>query len=283
MSFEWTYGLTKIHTQIGTANFRFPALDPATEAFLWRRKADLEAAIEAMPATAAAAEAAAPQSAPGRAAADLQDSGTGVAGDPGASATETPKARPNEKRRGSTAEPVPRRDPRGSLRPRQPSGRAESEGRTDGRRGSRGRGRHASSRGGRLGGMENIGAVAATALLAAANSRGSAAANGARGLQLTMIKEAFARLDMDGDGFITPGDLGLAFRNMGRDASDRRWVDQVSAICGRACMRAQCSNVAGCFLGCLCLLLEKIASFDVKESLRVVNLRLVCIQQSREI
>ncbi|CAM9605778.1 unnamed protein product, partial [Laminaria digitata] len=37
---------------VGTASFRFPALDPATEAFLWRRKADLEAAIDAMPATA---------------------------------------------------------------------------------------------------------------------------------------------------------------------------------------------------------------------------------------
>lgn len=70
--------------------------------------------------------------------------------------------------------------------------------------------------------MENVGMAAATALLAAADNRGSTVASGARGLQLAMIKEAFSRLDMDGDGFISPGDLGLAFRNMGRDASDRR-------------------------------------------------------------
>lgn len=227
-----TDGLTNIDAQVGTANFRFPALDPATEAFLWRRKADLEAAIEAMPATAATAAAAAPQSAPGRAAADLLDSrslATGRAaeerrapGSAGAGAAETSTARHVEKRRSSTAEPGLRRGSGGLLFRQQSSGRAESEGRIAGRRNSRGRGRRASSGRGGLGGMENVGAAAATALLAAANSRGSAAASGARGLQLAMIKEAFARLDMDGDGYITPGDLGLAFRNMGRDASDRR-------------------------------------------------------------
>ncbi|CAM9744831.1 unnamed protein product [Scytosiphon promiscuus] len=221
-------GTGKEREEVGTANFRFPALDPATEAFLWRRKADLEAAIEAMPATAATAVAAAPQSAPGRAAADLQDSrtlargaagGTGAAS--GASSVETTTIRAIEKRRSSTAEPVSRRGSHGLLHRGQSSGRAESEGRTAGRRGSRVRGRRAGSRGGEFGGMENVGAVAATALLAAAKSRGSAAASGARGLQLAMIREAFARLDMDGDGYISPADLGLAFRNMGRDASDR--------------------------------------------------------------
>lgn len=70
--------------------------------------------------------------------------------------------------------------------------------------------------------MQGVGTAAATALLEGSSSRGSAAVSGARGLQLAMIKEAFLRLDMDGDGYITPGDLGLAFRNMGRDASDRR-------------------------------------------------------------
>ncbi|CAM9792475.1 unnamed protein product, partial [Discosporangium mesarthrocarpum] len=34
--------------ELSTKDFRFPALDPATEAFLWRRKADLEAAIQAL-------------------------------------------------------------------------------------------------------------------------------------------------------------------------------------------------------------------------------------------
>lgn len=73
--------------------------------------------------------------------------------------------------------------------------------------------------------MQDVGAAAATTLLlggTGSGGRSAAAVSGARGLQLAMIKEAFLRLDMDGDGYITPEDLGLAFRNMGRDASDRR-------------------------------------------------------------
>lgn len=67
-------------------------------------------------------------------------------------------------------------------------------------------------------GDKNLGAAAATALLTATGG----AATSARGLQLSMIKEAFSRLDVDGDGFISAGDLGQAFQRMGRDASDRR-------------------------------------------------------------
>lgn len=70
--------------------------------------------------------------------------------------------------------------------------------------------------------MQGVGMAAATTLLEESVTRGSAAVSGARGLQLAMIKESFLRLDMDGDGYITPEDLRLAFRNMGRDASDRR-------------------------------------------------------------
>ncbi|CAM9466188.1 unnamed protein product [Ectocarpus fasciculatus] len=215
-------GAGKEREEVGTANFRFPALDPATEAFLWRRKADLEAAIEAMPATAAAT--AAPQSAPGRAAADLQDSRdlAAAGGEEGIAAGtgETARNGPMQRRRSSTAEPPPRSGSSLSRQQKHPPGRrAKSEGP------STVRGRDSRSRRPRgtsgVGGMGSVGAAAATALLAAADRGGSAAANGARGLQLAMIKEAFTRLDMDGDGYITPADLGLAFRNMGRDASDR--------------------------------------------------------------
>ncbi|CBJ33221.1 calmodulin-like myosin-light chain [Ectocarpus siliculosus] len=215
-------GAGKEREEVGTANFRFPALDPATEAFLWRRKADLEAAIEAMPATAAAT--AAPQSAPGRAAADLQDSRDFAAagGEEGIAAGtgETARNGPIQRRRSSTAEPPPRSGSSLSRKQKQPPGRrTKSEGP------STVRGRDSRSRRPRgasgAGGMGSVGAAAATALLAAADRGGSAAASGARGLQLAMIKEAFSRLDMDGDGYITPADLGLAFRNMGRDASDR--------------------------------------------------------------
>eukprot|EP00903_Cladosiphon_okamuranus_P006300 g6178.t1 len=211
----------KEREEVATANFRFPALDPATEAFLWRRKADLEAAIEAMPATGATAAAAAPQSARGRAAADLEDSrmlADAAGAGPSAASAQTGTTVNIWKQRSSTTEP-PSSQSRDILSRQLSSHRGKSESRINSRRNSRFKGRRASPRGGA---MESVGMAAATALLAAADSRGSTAASGARGLQLAMIKEAFSRLDMDGDGFISPGDLGLAFRNMGRDASDRR-------------------------------------------------------------
>lgn len=188
--------------QVGTASFRFPALDPATEAFLWRRKADLEAAIEAMPARAATSAASAPQNTPGRASADLEDAKT--LADDGLSKTVNVK-------RVATAEP-PSSSSKSVNRAKTGKGNTGSG---KGRAGKRALGKGTGSKGA-------LGAPAATALLAA--SSGSSAITGARGLQLAMIKDAFSRLDLDGDGYITPGDLGLAFRNMGRDASDRRWV-----------------------------------------------------------
>lgn len=205
--------------QVGTAGFRFPALDPATEAFLWRRKADLEAAIEAMPApaatSAAAAASAAPQNAPGRASADLEDAKLLA----GAGAT---KAANVGIRVGTAGEP-PSSSSKSAIQAK------TSKGTTGSRKGRAGK--HALGKG--AGGKGGLGAAAATALLA--SSRGSSAISGARGLQLAMIKGAFARLDLDGDGYITPGDLGLAFRNMGRDASDRRWVFFCGGFaCGRS-------------------------------------------------
>lgn len=60
----------------------------------------------------------------------------------------------------------------------------------------------------------SVGGAAATTML-------SGAASGARGLQLAMIREAFSRLDLDGDGYISAADLCSAFRSMGKEASDR--------------------------------------------------------------
>lgn len=166
---------------------------------MWRRKADLEAAIEALPTTLATS---APQNAPGRASADLEDAKT-LAGVVAPAKTETTK------RAIVTAPPRPSSSSKTANRGKSGKGHGSGKGRAAGKR-VLGRGAGA------------LGAAAATVLLAA--SSGSSAMTGARGLQLAMIKDAFARLDLDGDGFITPGDLGLAFRNMGRDASDRRWV-----------------------------------------------------------
>lgn len=188
-------------SQVGTANFRFPALDPATEAFLWRRKADLDAAIDAMPTTATTAQASASQGVPGRAAADLADARVlAAAGPPHAEGVELLG---DNQKRSTVAEPSLSRT--GQLRSKER--RRDVRNSTVKRRASRGN--------------KGVGAAASagTAMLAKGKS---VAAKGARGLQLAMIEEAFARLDVDGDGYITPGDLGLAFRNMGRDASERR-------------------------------------------------------------
>lgn len=192
--------MTSWCTQVGTASFRFPALDPATEAFLWRRKADLEAAIEALPNTLATS---APQNAPGRASADLEDAKKLAAAGPA-------KTKPESTvKHAVTAQPPSSSSSKSVNREKSGKGNGSVKGR---RAGKRGLGKRAG----------DLGAGAATVLLAA--SSGSSAISGARGLQLAMIKDAFARLDLDADGYITPGDLGLAFRNMGRDASDRRWA-----------------------------------------------------------
>ena len=210
--------------QVGTAGFRFPALDPATEAFLWRRKADLEAAIEAMPATATtSAAASAPQNAPGRASADLADAKALA----GVGATKTANV-------GKCAEPA-EEPPSSSSK----SATREKTGKGNNGSGKGRAGKRALGKGER--GKGSLGAAAATALLAASN--GSSAISGARGLQLAMIKGAFSRLDVDGDGYITPGDLGLAFRNMGRDASDRRWVLEMILRAAEApCLRRRTAS-----------------------------------------
>ena len=194
-------------SKVGTANFRFPALDPITEAFLWRRKADLEAAIEVMPSTTIIASAEAPQGARGRATADLNDART-LAGD--------------EFNRGVGADglQVKRCATASELATRELN-RTEDDKR-DKVRITRG-GMPRSSRG-RSQGNKTTGVGATTTRALSVTSGGSKAMAGARDLQLTMIKESFARLDMDGDGFISPNDLRSVFQNMGRDASDRRCV-----------------------------------------------------------
>lgn len=194
-----------LHTKVGTAHFRFPGLDLSTEAFLWRRKADLEAVIEAMPATAIIASAEASQCARGRIKADLNDATTLAGSDLfGVAEMEGVKVK-----KGGTV--VEESSPRVANKKHR-SGDTTCDGKP------------CSSRGGTRGyRAASVGAQATGALLAA--SGGSAATAGARGLQLAMIKDSFARLDLDRDGFISPNDLRSAFRNMGRDASDRRCAD----------------------------------------------------------
>lgn len=174
----------------------------------------MEAAIQAMPATATVAAAAAPQHTKGRAVTDLSDaerlSGAIPGEDADAAAAAARRRRANETARkrksGTMAASIPGHRNKILYHPSpNERNRSHSDGGTTRRSGHR---RQAIN-----------GAAAATALLAGA---GSTVAAGARGLQLAMIKEAFSRLDMDGDGYITAGDLRLAFRNMGRDASDRR-------------------------------------------------------------
>lgn len=158
-----------------------------------------------MPTTTATASAAAPQHAPGRAAVDLNDArALGYGG-----FVEEVERRNVRRKHSATEEPASR-----SV------GRVSSERGRASRRNAGKRGRGASNGRTKVSGAVSVGAAAATALLAAGGR--SAATSGVRGLQMAMIKEAFARLDLDGDGYITSGDLGLAFRNMGRDATDRR-------------------------------------------------------------
>lgn len=194
-----------LNTQVGTAHFRFPALDPVTEAFLWRRKADLEAALEAMPATATIAAAFAPQGAPGRASADLEDAK--------ALAEKAPDGTKVIRHGRRTSADVALGSSKSKNQGNPGKVHDNEKARVIGRASTGGMG---------IKRALSVGASAATALLVAGGR--SAVLTGARGLQLAMIKEAFSRLDLDKDGYITPEDLGLAFRNMGRDASDRRWI-----------------------------------------------------------
>lgn len=180
--------------QVGTSHFRFPALDTSTEAFLWRRKADLEAAIASMPAAATASRS--DQAAPGRAEVDLLDAMT-LGNVPAGG------FRPEKGQRPSTA---------GELPSSTPASTARSKSVADRRTGGRSR-RDINRRSRRRQAGGSVGAAAMAAL--------EESATGARGLQLAMIKESFARLDVDGDGFITPRDLVQAFGRMGRDTSDR--------------------------------------------------------------
>lgn len=158
-----------------------------------------------MPTTAANAQASAPQGTPGRAAEDLADA-RAIAAVDSLDAKGAELSGDNRKR--STA----------AERSLSSADRLKSK--TRGRDARKSTLRRRTSRGNKgVGTTVSVGAAAATAMLAKGKS---ATASGARGLQLAMIQEAFTRLDLDGDGYITPGDLGLAFRNMGRDASERR-------------------------------------------------------------
>lgn len=188
-------------SQVGTANFRFPALDATTEAFLWRRKADLEAAIAAMPIPVPAAEGG--QAVPGRATADLVDALTLGGVDPRAEAIVEGKRSEKKRKLSRNNDSFT-----STLKPHEPTkdrtGKNLANAKTvvtktggDHRRRSTAKGE------------------AASAALAGA-------ATGARGVQLAMIEKAFERLDVDGDGFISATDLGSAFRSVGRDASHAR-------------------------------------------------------------
>lgn len=199
-SFAWIQRNASRGGQAGTSDFRFPALDPATESFLWRRKADLEAAIAAMPcaATEPTVGGKSDQATAGRAQADLADAMTLA----DASLDESWL----RKRRMSSAVG-------GQSFLDQAS--AASTGVAIGR-GSKAKGdeyvrRRSTPQ--RLG--ASVGSAAAAALLAESTE-------GARGLQLAMIRESFRRLDKDGDGYVTPCDLAQAFRFMGRDNNNRR-------------------------------------------------------------
>ena len=46
-------------------------------------------------------------------------------------------------------------------------------------------------------------------------------------MQLRMIQQAFDRFDLNGDGWVTAGEVRTVFRQMGRDCSDRavtKWI-----------------------------------------------------------
>ncbi|CAM9341695.1 unnamed protein product, partial [Choristocarpus tenellus] len=184
--------------KVGTQDFTFPALDTATEAFLWRRKADLEAAIESLCTATdddgkAAGATGGVQGAPGRAKADLADSRVLF-----------------ENMRGTELGPrkiqdVPITKALGTQNTRR---RGTSQCGTSiplGRRGKfRGRGRgYGGGRGKKQGQLVVKGL------------------SGVHQLQHALIREAFVQLDVDGDDIISAQDLRTAFRNIGRDASDR--------------------------------------------------------------
>lgn len=147
------------------------------------------------------------QAAPGRATADLADAMT-LAGTPDVTEIGKQEKRRNIAKRCSTGEVFLTRQ------------LAE--------KGKKGTGR---------GVVNSVGGAAAMSMLAGA-------ATGARGLQLAMIKEAFSRLDLDEDGYISAADLGSAFRSMGRDASDRRRVGYTGAVLYR-CRPSKVNGTVG--------------------------------------
>jgi hypothetical protein len=167
----------------GSHEFHFPAVDTATETFLWRRRADLEAAIDAL--TGQAAEDGrhrGSHSHVGRPQEDARDATT-LAG------LRAEMRRRSSQRAQSTS---PKRQPRSRTRVRGPNQTARS--------------------------------------LSRARTRDSGGSRShSERLQLTLIRQAFDRLDVENEGRITAKTLTHAFQLMGRDASQRAvsaWIKE---------------------------------------------------------
>ncbi|CAM9540300.1 unnamed protein product, partial [Phaeothamnion confervicola] len=172
----------------GTAgSFAFPGLDALTEAFLWRRKADLEAAVTALDAVAASG------------------GGNGAAFNGG----------------GATADTAGTAAHAGLVSPRRRTAMAATAAATAAAAGAAAaattaagqkqpQARPATSSGGATGKCG-----------AGGSGGGTVATPGTRHAQMTLIRASFERLDAHKEGRLTAAGLRTAFRAVGRDSSER--------------------------------------------------------------
>jgi hypothetical protein len=183
--------------QPANAAFKFPALDAETEAFLYRRKADLEAVAADLESDAEAHEGA-HQSDAGRArldASDAQARGHGVS---------SGKLQPGDAAKSYRLGGAAKAPPAAAKATSALSKRTALKGGKD----------------------EPSHALASLQAQVTGFMKGKTEAQIA---QLGMLKAAFQSLDVNGDGFIDAADLRAAWRGSGHDASERRAVAWVRA------------------------------------------------------